>query len=650
MRGPKGTLRLGARLTFLLERFLVGGAGNQLLAVALLIGLVALLAGGLMRFVDGGSGSAGESIWWAFLRLTDPGYLGDDSGALRRTVSTIVTIFGYVLFMGSLVAIMTQWLNTTIRRLEQGRTPIFRNNHVVVLGWTARTAIVVNDLMASEWRVRRFLRRHGARRLHIALLTEEVTSDLAGEIRTRLGENWEPHQITLRSGSGLQSKDLSRVDFANAAAILVTAGDLEEAGPERVDTRTIKTLLTLSHHPALESEVPPPLAVAEILDGRRAKIARAAYQGPLEIVSSDLVLARLFAQVVLCPGLSLVYDELLTRRHGAELFAREIPAAEGTSLRELQNDFPDAVILGAFRGDAEAPRVVLNPSREQTLRAGDRVIFAAHDYDGTEQIKGARTPAPAAPEPAAEPAAIDKKILILGWNYKVPALLAEFASHPSASIRIDIASAVPVGEREQILARRKLAPLTLRHLDADYTAANELAELEPHRYDNIVFLGSDWLDSGEESDSRTIAGYLMLRDLLAGRTERPDVAIELLDPDNTGLLGDWGDDVIVSPLVLGRMLSQVVLRPELNAVFEALFMARGPSIVFRDASDYGCSGKTVTLADVAADAERRGETALGLLHRRADGSRTVRLIPRRDHGVEVGEADRVVVLATQPAQ
>jgi len=643
-------VRLGARLTFLLERFLVGGAGNQLLAVALLIGLVALLAGGFMRVVDGGSGTAGESIWWAFLRLTDPGYLGDDSGALRRTISTVVTLLGYVLFMGSLVAIMTQWLNSTIRRLEQGRTPIFRNSHVVVLGWTARTAIVVNDMMASEWRVRRFLRRHGARRLHIALLTEEVTADLVGEIRARLGENWDPDQLTLRSGSGLQSADLSRVDFANAAAILVTAGASEEAGAERLDTLTIKTLLTLGHHPALESDVPPPLAVVEILDGRRAKIARAAYQGPLEIVASDLVLARLFAQVVLCPGLALVYDELLTRRHGAELFAREIPDAEGTSLRALQADFPDAVILGVFRaGDAER-RVVLNPAREQTLQPGDRVIFAAHQYDDTERTTTGSAAEPGALQEPVAPKPVDKHILILGWNYKVPALLAEFASFRTASIRVDIASAVAVEEREHILARRKLAPLEVRHLEADYTAADELAELEPHRYDNILFLGSEWLGSGEESDSRTIAGYLMLRDLLAGRAERPNVAIELLDPDNTGLLGDWGDDVIVTPLVLGRMLSQVVLRPELNAVFEALFMARGPSIVFRDAAAYGCAGQTVTLARVAADAERRGETALGFVHRGADGKTAVRLIPGRGEGVALGPADRVVVLATQPEE
>ena len=78
-------------------------------------------------------------IWWAFLRLTDPGYLGDDQGVFRRTVSTVITVIGYVLFLGALVAIMTQWLNQTLRQLESGLTPIARDGHVLVAGWTDRT-------------------------------------------------------------------------------------------------------------------------------------------------------------------------------------------------------------------------------------------------------------------------------------------------------------------------------------------------------------------------------------------------------------------------------------------------------------------------------------------------------------------------------
>ena len=76
--------------------------------------------------------------WWAFLRLTDPGYLGDDEGNWRRVVSTWLTVSGYVLFMGTLIAILTQWLNRTMRALEQGLTPItVRGAHCGARQWAA---------------------------------------------------------------------------------------------------------------------------------------------------------------------------------------------------------------------------------------------------------------------------------------------------------------------------------------------------------------------------------------------------------------------------------------------------------------------------------------------------------------------------------
>ena len=39
---------------------------------------------------------------------------------LKRLVSTAVTVLGYVLFMGALIAIVTQWFAQTMRRLESG--------------------------------------------------------------------------------------------------------------------------------------------------------------------------------------------------------------------------------------------------------------------------------------------------------------------------------------------------------------------------------------------------------------------------------------------------------------------------------------------------------------------------------------------------
>ncbi|MCL1478216.1 MAG: hypothetical protein MH219_12130 [Marinobacter sp.] len=79
-----------------------------------------MLAGLAVLAVGQKFDSVGAAVWWAFLRLTDPGYLGDDIGAWQRFVSTLLTVSGYVVFMGTLVAILTRWLIAKMEELERG--------------------------------------------------------------------------------------------------------------------------------------------------------------------------------------------------------------------------------------------------------------------------------------------------------------------------------------------------------------------------------------------------------------------------------------------------------------------------------------------------------------------------------------------------
>ena len=80
------------RLRFTLERLLLRGVQYRLLAAAVIIGSVAVVAGVLVRLLDPQFEEMSGAVWWAFLRLTDPGYLGDDEGTLSRSVSTAVTV------------------------------------------------------------------------------------------------------------------------------------------------------------------------------------------------------------------------------------------------------------------------------------------------------------------------------------------------------------------------------------------------------------------------------------------------------------------------------------------------------------------------------------------------------------------------------
>jgi hypothetical protein len=644
-------MRLANRLRFALERYLIRGAHYQLLAVAALIGVISVVGGMLVAWGTEGRETTLDAVWWAFLRLTDPGYLGEDVGFYRRTVSTVLTVLGYVLFLGSLVAILTQWLNSTMRRFEAGFTPVARKNHILILGWTARAGTVIRDLFLSEGRVRRFLQRRGAWRLHIVLLAEEVGLHLMQEIRSRAGESWNPRQITLRSGSALSGAHLARVDFLRASAILLPAGEFSEAGPENADTHTIKALLSLSNHPVVEDAGNLPLAVAEIFDARKEEITRKAYSGPIEVLAGSAVIARLITQTVRNPGLSHVYSELLTHASGCELFVREVPELEGAALEQAGGRFPEALLLGAVRSEGGRFRPHLNPPPGFVVERGDRLVLMARAYEDTRPSKEERpTEVPGAPAGfSMQKGAGEKRVLVLGWSHKVPGLLSEFAGCHHEGFVVDVVSVVPSAVRESAVQgySDQCRRLPIRQQEADYTVRRDLERLDPAAYEHIVMVGSDRLPSGEESDARTLVGYLLLQEILKGEPRVPRLLVELMDPENVGLLGRHACEVLVSPVILSHMLAQIALRRELACVFEDLFTTSGAEIVFLPVSKGPWQGKRLTFDEIAREFRGRGATALGV-HRRGLGFDvgTFHLNPAKSEVFDLGDSDEIVLLTT----
>jgi ion channel POLLUX/CASTOR len=641
--------RLPNLLMFRLERLMLRGPQYRLLMIAALIGLISVVGGAIIHYYSGFEGTFGDAVWWAFLRLTDPGYLGDDTGGLVRTVSTIVTVLGYVLFLGALVAILTQWLNERMGELEAGLTPIAQRDHILIIGWTNRTATIVRELVLSSERVRRFLSRRGARTLRIAILADEVTTALSVELRDRLGSLWNEQQVILRTGSALRLEHLRRVDSTRAAAVIMPAGDFGAGGPDQVDTRTIKTLLTMTNHPPADGS-PLPLTVAEIFDSRKISIAQSAYGGQIEILASDSIVGRLLAQNVRHPGLSHVFGELLTHGRGNEIYLRDVAELEGQRVCDAAVAFPRAILLGVLHGNDASLRPQLNPPPDLVLAPDDRLVMLAHSFKAT-----ASGPlAPSAGLPAVQrilpgTSGGTLRVLLLGWSHKVPALLREFDSYDDEHFEIDIISTMPSVRREAELQRHDFTPrhIQVREIDGDFTTPSVLQRADVSSYDSIVLLGSDRLASGEESDARSILGYLLLRDILP-EDATPNILIELLDPGNVGLFRRRRGEVIVSPVILSHMLAQVALRRELRTVFDELFGPGGPEIIFRPPADYGLEQTESTFRDIERAASLRGEIALGV--RPHDAHTTVgggmALNPVRERTFSLGADDEIVVLTT----
>lgn len=634
--------RLRHLIQFKLEQFILRGVVSRLMVIALAMALIAFGAG-LLVYGAGPHAAydePGAAVWWAFLRLTDSGYLGDDQGTLLRSVSTVLTVLGVVLFVGALIATMTQWLNDTIETLEAGYTPIAQNNHLLILGWNNRTARMVEQVLASEGRVARFLSRHGGRRLHIVILADRVSQAMVQELKDRLGARYDPRRITLRSGTPLRADHLKRVDFGHAAAVLLPGREFERDGAP--DEATVKTLMSAA---TAEAETPP-LMVAEIVDASHVETAERAYPGPAEFIGTSLIVSRLLAQNARHPGLSWVYNEFLDGV-GSQIFVRECPRLAGERLVDVAACFERAVLLGAARDGHLVPLHVRDDDR---VKADDRLAFIAASFEDcrpTAPVQALATPDAVARTARAARRAGPRRVLVLGWNRKVPALLAEFDAYRRETVAIDVFSQLAVDVRDRELERRGavFAHAAVRQLEGDLTAYHDMGRLAPADYDTIILVASDWLGSAEAADARVLMAYLVLSRLLETADRPPRILVETLSADNAGLFDAPHVECLISPDLQSSMLTQIALRRELHWVMEEVFGAGGAEIAFRDAQALGVAERGASFATLQALRAADDEILLGVM-RRADGSPRLELNPAdKQADLELVAGDELVVLA-----
>ncbi|AKS42290.1 CASTOR/POLLUX-related putative ion channel [Wenzhouxiangella marina] len=603
------------RLTFLLERQFVKGAGFQLLIVAAAIGLISL-AGGIAVHWSGHEDGLSESIWWAFLRLTDPGYLGDDEGAWRRIVSTFLTLSGYVVFLGALVAIMTQWLIGRMREFERGLTPVSLRGHAVIVGWTNRTVPLLRELIGTQRSRRRFRLTFGRRRFQAVILTEDVSAEQGQVLRSDPWIGPRARDVILRDGSALEEEAIHRAGCLNASMVIMPTGFGRRTGLLDVDVETIRALLSMDAG-ADQQGLARPLVVAELQDARRAEMARNAYRGPLELVASDQTISRIMVQTMLHPGLSRLCRELLSGLAGNELMLARADSLAGASLQELASLGGQALLLGLVQGEGPAARVTLLPPSSTRLQSGDQLIWLAQDpeaIDVTQHRRRRRVSAARQISVGVRPrAGAPHRLLILGWNQRVPRLLAELAAHPGQAFEVDLLSSSPLDARLRDLERYfdGPAPVELRQHEADFLLSGVLESFDPGRFDTVLLLSSDRLGSEEEADARSIVGQRLVERLLERRAERPQVLVELADSANEGLVQGIRTETLISPLLISHLLARIALQPALGLIFEALFGPDGPEIAFLAPRDFGLTGSQ-SVGQIEQAVAARGGLLLGI--------------------------------------
>jgi Trk K+ transport system NAD-binding subunit len=492
--------------------------------------------------------------------------------------------------------------------------------------------------------VDRFLAGHGAKKLRIVILAEKVDEELRQRLRERLGRKAVERTVLLRTGTPLRVDHLERVAYRDAAVVILPGAGFGERDPGLVDSMVIKTLASVSGF-AGESGSDPPDAVAQIFDGRRVDVANRAYGGNSEVVATDALVSRLVAQCVRHRGLWSVMSGLFTHSEDNSIYVRPVEGRAGNRFCDLRGRYSSAVLLGYVRPALRRP--VLNPAPDTVLEEGDRLVFLARRYrDCVEGRDGvADLPSVDTEQLLRQPTDGTRRLLILGWSRKVPALLRELAKFRDDAFEIDIVSRMSVEEREAGITRydSPISGMAVRQIEARLNMPGALEKLQPENYDHIIILASEMLAEKEHADAVSVVAALTLRGIFTGNSQKPGVIVELLDEENRHLFRGGDEDVMVSPEVVSYVVSQTALRRELAWIFWELTRPWGGQIVLREAGSYIDGDGPVTFLDAQRAAAKRSEIALGF--RRPDGN-VLQLNPDRDSEWTVGPGDEVVVLTS----
>jgi hypothetical protein len=167
---------------------------------------------------------------------------------------------------------------------------------------------------------------------------------------------------------------------------------LHDAGEEAIwhdnpDARTIGTILALVSGPApMRGHI-----VAEAVDSDSRPVMDLIGGRHVETVETRQIVRHLLVQSALMPGISFVFDELLSFE-GAEFYYRGFGSAlAGTRFGDALSLFESAVPIGVEEEGSGALRI--NPPDGYVLRAEDKLVFVAADANGCRLSSSAAPPA-----------------------------------------------------------------------------------------------------------------------------------------------------------------------------------------------------------------------------------------------------------------
>jgi hypothetical protein len=647
--------KLAEKARYHLDNFFMRGASAQFVVVSVIAAL-ATLFGTLAYFVglysnanqavDGIGRKLGggylDAIWWSAMHIIDPKHIDKDYGATWPVlaVSFAVTMIGMAIY-ASFIGFITTAFAGKLATLASGSQPVRESGHILILGWNDKIYGIF-DLFEDY-----------SKPVKIVVLSNHSVKDMVARMRTFRAKTKRVRPI-LRTGSPNSLGELERMAFRDAYSIIVLQDESNADADEEPDIRTIKTLMLLASN--LPAKPPRPKMVAEILRLENMPVARIASRNGISLLCSSEVLGRMIVQSSRQPGLAQVYSQLFGFASN-EIHVQPHPTTVGRSFGDILFEFPTAIPIGTSGMETREgkPYFVqrMNPGKDYIVKASEWLILIgkgpgiAH-VPRTEHARETRFSVPEARQFARE------KILILGWNSNLYAILQEYDTFLESGSEITVVASHPVARAEELLAEKMSQPLahaSVKYICADYTVRTKLEPILAGTH-AICIIVTDESSGERDSGARTIVTVLLLQDFVERNPDKrfKQIISEIASNANAELLRQSSTaDIIISPQLISMLLSQVSQQLMLDRVYADLMNANANEIYLKPAGQFARNLAACTFSDILRGSIRRGEIAIGLkiAADATDGSKNfgIRVNPPKDAPLSLAENDEVIVIS-----
>ena len=623
------------RLQYTFDNFMAKGFIALITALGIVSLLLIIIAAGLVCLTGWAPAEIVndgflEALWASLMRTLDPGTMGGDIGWGFRLIMFGVTLGG-IFVISTLIGVLNNALETKLEQLRKGKSLVLENGHTLILGWSPQIFTIIKELIIAN---------ENRDNSCIVILGEKDKVEMEDELRNKIIDFKNTH-IVCRHGDPIDVDDLEIVNPQTSKSIIVLPPE-ESSNPDAI---VIKTILAITQSPNRRQE--PYHIVAQIHDPKNMEVAQMVGKDEIELVQISDLISRLIAQTCRQSGLSIVYSELLGY-DGDELYFQEQPEIIGKKYSEIIFMYENSSVVGIMPKN-QPPKI--NPPMDYTFKEGDQIIAISEDfntiklsdnqnYQIRKDVLANEAPHSASPETT----------LILGWNWRAPAIINELDNYVAYGSTVLIVSDEPEADKLISHQCRNLNNQQVNCMLADITDRRVLDELEVTNFKHIIILSySDKLEA-QEADSVSLITLLHLRDITQQLNYPMSIVSEMLDQRNRALAEvSHTDDFIVSNQFISLVVTQVSQNKHLNVVFKDLFDADGSETYLKLAKDYVKLNEKVNFYTVIEAAKQKGETAIGYhlksKEQTSENTYGIKVNPHKSQEIVFKEWDRIIVLA-----